>query len=374
MAPHLSPIEQDMVLKSFASGMVAPQIFKQIATRRRAKGVEMLNVTAIRRFLRGKSHRRSKVETRGRKRIFTRKNVFAMDAARRSMIKKTRGAQQATWTALRTKARVPRADATTVARAFAREGLDVKLRRPREKPERTSEHEAERVEICDKMRRWPVDRFLDGFDMIMDNKKFNVPTTPDARHHMAKQELTGQLRTRAEGLKKHFTKPKAKEHRRNLGGAVNVCAGISNCRIVLWEYHSKWNGQVAAELYKGPILKALKKHRGLKASYLLVEDNDPTGYKSGKAMAEKRRLKLKTIEWPRYSPDLMPLDFSLCTDIKARMAAGAPKGRESIAAFKMRLRHTALTTPKATVRKAVAAMRGRASKICDAKGLNIARD
>ena len=81
-----------MVLKSLASGVIVTQTFKQVAARRRARGVEMVSLTAIRRFLRGKSHRRSKVETRGRKRVFTRKNVLAMDAARRKMIQRTRGA------------------------------------------------------------------------------------------------------------------------------------------------------------------------------------------------------------------------------------------------------------------------------------------
>ena len=70
----------------------------------------------------------------------------------------------------------------------------------------------------------------------------------------------------------------------------------------------------------------------------------------------------------------MPLDFTLWADISKRMAAAAPKGRETIAAFKMRLKRTALATPKATVRKALIAMRQRAAMICQAKGLDIAQD
>jgi hypothetical protein len=250
----------------------------------------------------------------------------------------------------------------------------VKLRRCREKPQRTPAMQRERAELCGKMKRWPLARFTDGIDMIIDNKRFDVPTSPEARAHLAKSKLVAQLRTRGEGLETHFTKPCQKAHRRNLGGSVNVCAGISNCRVILWEYYKKWNGQVAADMYKGPIMKALVKQRGRKSSYLLAEDNDPSGYKSGKAVAEKRRLHIKTVEWPRYSPDLMPLDFSLWADISKRVAETAPSGRESVVAFQKRLRRLALQTPEARVRAAVEAMRTRAAQIWKAGGKDIARD
>ena len=56
------------------------------------------------------------------------------------------------------------------------------------------------------------------------------------------------------------------------------------------------------------------------------------------------------------------------------MVACAPKGKETIAAFKIRLRKVALATPVAVVRKAVAAMKTRAAAIADANGGHIKRD
>ena len=70
----------------------------------------------------------------------------------------------------------------------------------------------------------------------------------------------------------------------------------------------------------------------------------------------------------------MPLDFSLWEDIEARMVACAPKGKETIAAFKIRLRKIALATLVAVVRKAVSAMKTRAAAIADASGGHISRD
>ena len=68
-----------------------------------------------------------------------------------------------------------------MARAVTREGMGVKLRRCREKPQRATVHEQERVYLCNKMRRWPLKRLLEGIDLIIDNKRFEMPTTPAAR-------------------------------------------------------------------------------------------------------------------------------------------------------------------------------------------------
>ena len=334
----------------------------------------MVNITVVRRFLKGKTHKRGATETRGRKRTFTRRNVLHMNSVRKGRIKKSKGARQATWDVIRRAARAQTADPTTVARAFQREGIDVKLRRSREKPERTDQEEQEREEVCGKMRRWPLHKFTDGLDMIIDCKKFPAPATPGARQHLAKQKVVAQLRTRGEGLKKHFTKPSAANKHRKGCASVHVLAGISNGRIVLWEYYNRWSGKTAAEMYEGPLLKTLKKQRGEKPSYLIAEDNDPSGFKSSKGMAAKKRAKIKTIKWPRYSPDLMPLDFSLWDDISNRMQSTAPRGRESKEAFKVRLRRMALRTSHKTVVAAVEAMRTRAKQIWEAKGGNIARD
>ena len=74
---------------------------------------------------------------------------------------------------------------------------------------------------------------------------------------------------------------------------VNVCAGIINCRVRVWEYLPKtWNGEVAASLYRGAIATALKKCRGEKDKYRILEDNDPTGFRSRQGLAAIIWLKM----------------------------------------------------------------------------------
>ena len=56
------------------------------------------------------------------------------------------------------------------------------------------------------------------------------------------------------------------------------------------------------------------------------------------------------------------------------MDASAPSGYEFKEAFKKRLRRTALSTSKITVRNMVAKMRSKAKEIYDADGKDIASD
>ena len=193
--------------------------------------------------------------------------------------------------------------------------------------------------------------------------------------HVQQQKVRGQLRTPSEGLLPGFTKPHAKRHKKNTGGRVMVLAGISEDRVAVWEeVRGRWNGARASEMYLGPIAKFLKAKYGNLPSYLIVEDNDPTGFKSKAGLAAKEVAKIRAMRWPRYSPDLMPLDFALWANINARMDACAPRGKETVAAFKLRLRRVALSTPRAAVRGMIDRMRAKAQEIYDADGGDIRTD
>ena len=156
--------------------------------------------------MQGRPHRLGKVVTSGYERTLSRRNVLSTEAARGNFIKATKGARQTTWDLLRTKARGPNADRTAVARASTREGMDVMLRRRREKPQRTTEDEQERVNLCITVLRWPLKRFLEDTDLIIDNKRFGVPTTPAAWVHLKKQKMVAQLRTPVQKVCRLFSR------------------------------------------------------------------------------------------------------------------------------------------------------------------------
>jgi transposase len=137
---------------------------------------------------------------------------------------------------------------------------------------------------------------------------------------------------------------------------------------------ASWTGQAAEDLYRDVISPALKQHHGKKRRYTTLEDNDPTGYKSWKAVNTKQELNICPLEFPKYSPDLNPCDYSLWAEVEARMATQKPPANESLVAFKARLRRTALSIPKAVIAKMLASMKERSQQVYDNNGGHIPRD
>ena len=182
------------------------------------------------------------------------------------------------------------------------------------------------------------------------------------------------MRTRKEGLLPGFTRPNITKHKFNPGGAVHILGGICGDKVVLWEgIAGRWCGDKAAEMYSGPIKKALQRNRPGKRSWLIMEDNDPAGFKSSKGKMAKGANHMRTVHQPPYSPDLNPLDFSIWAAIDKKALAGHKAG-ESMAAYKARLRRTALNMPRAEVRKAVEGIKQRAHAIVAADGGHVRRD
>ena len=350
------------------------ELWKKHKADRRQRAVKPICVSAFRKVLRGRSYNKSE-ETRGRKRKLSDRAALALDRKRKELVDKCKGTREVHWPEVIKKARVTKVHQSTAKKSLARAGIPVATRRNREKPERRQEHIDERMEKCGKWRYLADNYFSDTADLIMDNKGFDVPTTPEARAFKNKQRVRYQIRARAEGLLPQYTKPNCKRNKRNLGGRVTVCAGISKDRVVLWKYiEGKWNGKAAESVYRNDIAKIFQRRVPHKAAPVIVEDNDPTGYKSSLAVAAKRELGFKVFELPRYSPDLNPMDFFLWNNIEQRMALNAPTGRESVDQYKKRLRKVAMSTSRFLIRKTLATMKQRINAVYEARGNHIKID
>ncbi len=79
-------------------------------------------------------------------------------------------------------------------------------------------------------------------------------------------------------------------------------------------------------------------------------------------------MKIDALTLPPRSPSLMPLDYSLWTQIDAKLAECEPTGRETKLAFLARLKRCARSLPKATVRKTARRMKASLSELTDARG------
>ena len=301
----------------------------------------------------------------------------AMDRARLKLYKDADSEDEVHWEDIRKKARVKPAHRTIMATSFKREGIPVQRRAPREKPLRGPEHEKEREAYCvgkAKIVKRQNDHFLKKH-MFLDNKSWPVPTTARARRFLKTRRVRFHLRTPAEGLKKGFTKPSGKKHAMNTGAKLKVMAGISRCRVVLWEYFEcNWTAQVAARMYRGPVKRALVRNFGKKKRYHIVEDNDPTGYKSKVAPDAKADMNIEAEAFPRYSPDLNPLDYFLWEEVQNRMSKTEPVKIESVGDFKRRLRKIAMSIPRAVIRKGVLDLNKRVKACAANKGGHIPRD
>ena len=130
----------------------------------------------------------------------------------------------------------------------------------------------------------------------------------------------------------------------------------------LWHFlpKGKWNGSVAAETYRGPVHRALKTYRGQKRKYVVLEDNDPTGYKSRAAEEAKAELGICAMEYPKYSPDLNPMDYFLWSEVQRRMDKQSAPANKSQKAYKVRMRRTAFAIPRSVIQRAVAGIKARA--------------
>jgi hypothetical protein len=234
MGKPLTIAEREEARRLLGQRLSPVEIYKKIAAARARQRQDPPDLTTVRRFLKAKTHRADKPETRGRKAIFKRRSVLKMNAVRKSLVKKADGEYEVHWEDVMKKARVPKTDPTTAARAFAREGIDVSWRTPREKLLRGKEHEEERKEACRKWRFYPENFWTDKVDMYIDNTTWSVPATTRARKYLNQMKVRGHLRTRGEGLQAGFTKPSGKKHNMNTGGKLKIVAGISNCRVAVW--------------------------------------------------------------------------------------------------------------------------------------------
>ena len=112
----------------------------------------------------------------------------------------------------------------------------------------------------------------------------------------------------------------------------------------------------------------LRRARGVKPSYRVIEDGDPVGYQSKRGRDGKRAAKIRAWKLPPRSPGLMPLDFTLWKAIEDRLFQQRVVGYESQQKFMRRLEKTARALPKSLTRRSLLSMRKRLLTIVALKG------
>ena len=87
-----------------------------------------------------------------------------------------------------------------------------------------------------------------------------------------------------------FTKPRDK-HSFVGSPSVTVSAAVNKNRVIMWHVLKKtWNGASAAQMYKGPLLSAMRRTYGKSPTYTIVEDGDRKVIKAVRDSRRKRKL------------------------------------------------------------------------------------
>ena len=215
---------------------------------------------------------------------------------------------------------------------------------------------------------------------IIDNKVFQVYTSGKFRDVAARRGVRGVYRRRRRVFTVgHVKPPDMKALKQNTGArSVMITCAIGAGKVLMWhEVKGRWNGAAAETMYKGPLRCALEKaYPSVRGRWRVLEDNDPTGYKSGRGKAAKAGVGIQAFDLPKRSPDLNPLDFSFWAAVNKRMRQQEkdwPKSRrESRTQFLSRLRRTAMRMPSAYVTRIIGALERRCQQVEKAQGSHFA--
>ena len=310
----------------------------------------------------------------GRKVVLNTAAVDKLEAKLQSRIQKADGKYEVTVAALKRASR-SKASERTILKALHSRGIY--FRRMREKPVLTDEDVSDRKAFADKYRKKPASWWTTAVHLIIDVKQFKVLPHGDARKHAAQEATRGAYRKSGQGLNKGYTKPLTKTKFNTGAKGVKVLGGAGKGRVLLWEYldGKQWNAKTAAELYTGAIAKKLKAAFPGRTKFSVLEDNDPSGFKSKRGLEAKAEAGISTFHIPKRSPCLNVCDYFLWSDVNRRMReqerSWPASKKETREDFLKRLRRTALATPSATVTAAVGDMQRRCKRLYEAKGGNI---
>lgn len=209
---------------------------------------------------------------------------------------------------------------------------------------------------------------------VIDSKTFQVYHTGKFRSYAARRNVRGAYRGRQRVFTPGYIKPSATLKQNTGARAVHVTCAIGNGKVLMWHVTpGRWNGEAAAHMYSKPLQRCLaKEYPDVRGPWRVLEDNDPAGYKSAKGVAAKKEAGITSLDLPKRSPDMNPLDFSFWAAVNKKMRAMERKWpqtkRETRKAYLARLRRAAFSLSGDYIRNIVEALAGRVKQLKDAKG------
>ena len=363
--PQLSPEEQNLVDKIVRKDKGTPmEAWREINKARQKAKQKPLEHSAVYRYVRGETHERGAVETRGRKRALSKSDVRSLQATRRRLIKEADSEERVTYADIMENSTLENLPSQKVVEeALRADGVSFKP--PRKKIQIDADDAKLRLAVAKKWIKHPPRHWSSC--IYVDNKNWLLWLTEKQRKRYKQTRITGHLRTAKEGVERGFTKPRDKHCWIGMP-SVTITAAVARDKVVMWRVQTGWNGSIAADMYKKQLLPALKRTWGNKRQFTIVEDGDKKGNQSNKGIAAKEASGILAMTLPPRTPSLMPLDYAIWEAIDDKMVETAPTGRESKKDFLKRLSRCARGLPKGFVARQIKKMRANLQGIIDAKG------
>ena len=317
-----------------------------------------------------KKHRRGGNKPLGRPAAITDAQFAKIIKTYETMLAQAKNQAEVTAKALKVRMRL-KCTVKTLGRAFWARG--VFLRRMYEKPALLADDVKTRMAFAVKYKSRSEKQWAKTPEAVIDNKVFPVYTNGQARDLASRRRMRGTYRTRKSKVTKAHTKPSTTLKQNTGAHSAIISCAIGCGRVLMWHHvKGKWNGDAAAAMYAGPLRRGLQKASPNKKSWTVMEDNDPTGYKSRKGLAAKSKAHIKTLVMPKRSPDLNPLDYSVWAEVNRRMrkqeATWPSTKKKSRDVYLARLRRTAFNLPPTYINKVMGSMAKRCAQVIKSMG------
>ena len=251
---------------------------------------------------------------------------------------------------------------------------NVYFRKLREKPLLTADDIASRKAFGDKFQGKARHWWLANIHAAIDGKHFACYLNAANRVRAAQHRTWGAYRSPGKGLAGAYVKPKRSLKHNTGAPSALIIGGVGKGRCLMWHCvpEGKWNSQSAVDMYKDSLAKKLQQVWPGKRAWNVLEDNDPTGFRSNAAVLAKEEVKIKTFRIPPRSPDLSVLDYAIWPEINKRMRKQEllwPRSkREDRKQYLARLRRTALRLPRTFIDASIGDMRRRCQRVSAAGG------
>jgi transposase len=305
-----------------------------------------------------------------RPRALTKDQVDKIEKVLNNLIDEAEGTYEVTMDMIMKRSRT-KASARTVARRLHERGYW--FRDLRCKPILTPEDVKERYAFAGEYKGKPASWWLKHIHIHADNHMFPVATKAKGRKLLSVRRVRGAYRKKGKSLRPGLVKP-SRKFKVNTGakGILKTGAVGGGKVLVFHTIVGRWGGESAASMYKDVMAKALRSRYPKAKSFVLLEDNDPSGNLSTKGIESKRAAKIKVFQIPKRSPELNVLDYAIWSEIEKRMRAQERKfpdsKKESRPDFEKRLDRTAQNLEKDYIDRCIKSMKRRCELLYKAKG------